>query len=77
MLNPSINLKARKTYSRMTSKYSEEILSEVKKLIEEFTDASVSVAADIWTSRTLDAYISMMVHFVDKLFRLYAWTPAV
>jgi hypothetical protein len=77
LLNPSINLKARKTYSRMTSKYSEEILSEVKKLIEEFTDASVSVTADIWTSRTLDAYISMTVHFVDKLFRLHAWTPAV
>ena len=61
----------------MTSKYSDEILSEVRRLIEEFTDTSVAVTADIWTSRTLDSYISMNVHFVDKLSRLHARTPAV
>ena len=58
-LNPSINLKERKTYSRMTSKYSDEILSEVRRLIEEFTDISVTVTADSRTSITLDSYISM------------------
>ena len=70
-LNKTINLKSRYFYSNLTAKYSKEIIEEVKKLIEEYTDASLAITTDIWTSRTQDGYISLTVHFVDKLFRLH------
>ena len=70
-LNKTINLKSRYFYSDLTAKYSKEIIEEVKKLIEEYTDASLAITTDIWTSRTQDGYISLTVHFVDKLFRLH------
>ena len=77
LLDRNINLKSRRTYSRYTEKYSEEILQEVLKLIKEYTDAGVSVTADIWTSRRQDSYLSLSCHFIDKLFRIHRWTPAV
>ena len=73
LLNSAINLKDRTTYSRMTGRYSDEILNEVRKMIEEFTDASIATTTDIWTSRTMDSYISLTVHFVDKLFRIHRY----
>ena len=77
LLDRNMNLKSSRTYSRYTEKYSEEILQEVLKLIKEYTDAGVSVTADIWTSRRQDSYLSLSCHFIDKLFRIHRWTPAV
>ena len=71
VLNKAINQKSRHFYSDMTEKYSKDILEEVKKLIEEYTDASVAATTDIWTSRVQDSYISLTVHFVDRFFRLH------
>ena len=70
-LNPSINLKSRYFYSDMAGRYAKEIIEEVKKLIEEYTDASLAITTDIWSSRAQDSYISLTIHFVDKLFRLH------
>ena len=58
-------------------KYSKEIIEQVKNLIQEYTDASLAITTDIWSSRSQDSYISLTVHFVDKQFRLHRWTPAV
>ena len=77
LLDKNINLKSRVTYSRYTEKFSQAILLEVTKLIKEYTDASVAITADIWTSRRQDSYLSLSCHFIDKLFRIHRWTPAV
>ena len=77
LLDKNINLKSRYTYSRYTDTCSKDILKEVTKLIKELTDASVAVTADIWTSRRQDSYLSLTCHFIDKLFRIHRWTPAV
>ena len=76
-LNPSINMKSRHFYSDFAGKYSKEIIEQVKNLIQEYTDASLAITTDIWSSRSQDSYISLTVHFVDKQFRLHRWTPAV
>ena len=70
-LNPAINLKSRYFYSDLAGKYAKEIIEEVKKLISEYTDASLAITTDIWSSRSQDSYISLTVHFVDKQFRLH------
>ena len=46
LLHKRIDLKSRFTYSRYTEKYSNEILEQVKELIKEFSDASLSVTTD-------------------------------
>ena len=50
---------------------------EVTKLIKEYTDASIAITSDIWTSRRQDSYLCVSCHFIDKLFRIHRWTPAV
>ena len=77
LLDKRVNLKSRVTYSRYTEQYSNEILEQVKDLIKEFSDASLSVTTDIWTSRTRDSYLSLTCHFIDRMFRIHRWTPAV
>ena len=51
--------------------YAAEILEQVKEVIARFCTASAAITTDIWTSRSLDAYISLTVHFVDDLYRLH------
>ena len=52
-------------------KYSDEVLEQVKEAVTKFCTASAAITTDIWTSRSLDAYISLTVHFVDDLYRLH------
>ena len=77
LLDKRINLKSRVTYSRYASKYSKEVLDQVMGLIKSYSDASLSITTDIWTSRSRDSYLSLTCHFIDKLFRIHRWTPAV
>ena len=70
-LNSTINMKNSRTYSRQMEQYSAEILEQVKEVITRFCMASAAIKTDIWTSRSLDAYISLTVHFVDDLYRLH------
>ena len=66
-----VNMKHSTTYSRQMEQYSAEILEQVKQTITKFCTASAALTTDIWTSRSLDAYISLTVHFVDEMFRLH------
>ena len=66
-----VNMKHSTTYSRQMEQYSAEILEQVKATITKFCTASAALTTDLWTSRSLDAYISLTVHFVDDLFRLH------
>ena len=74
LLDKNINLKSRITYSRYTDRYSKDILKEVTNLIQELTDASLAITADIWTGRRQDSYLSLTCHFIDKLIRIHRWT---
>ena len=73
-LDKTINLKHSTTYSRQMKDFSADILEDVKKAVDEFCDASAAITTDLWTSRARDSYISITLHFVDKMFRLHRWT---
>ena len=70
-LDRTINLKHSTTYSRQMEDFSKEILLDVKKAVDEFCDASASITTDLWTSRARHSYISITLHFIDKMFRLH------
>ena len=70
-LDKSINLKHSTTYSRQMSDFSEEILVDVKKAVDEFCDASAAITTDLLTSCARHSYISITLHFIDKMFRLH------
>ena len=70
-LDKSINFKHATTYSRQMSDFSEEILVDVKKAVDEFCYASAAITTDLWTSRARHSYISITLHFIDKMFRLH------
>ena len=71
ILDKTVNMKTSVTYSRQMEQYSAEILEQVKDTITKFCTASAALTTDLWTSRSLDAYISLTVHFVDEMFRLH------
>ena len=71
VLDKTINMKSARTYLRQMEKYSDEVLEQVKEAVTKFCTASAAITTDIWTSRSLDAYISLTVHFVDDLYRLH------
>ena len=71
ILDKTINMKTSVTYSRQMEQYSSEVLEQVKETISKYCTASAAVTTDLWTSRSLHAYISLTVHFVDDLFRLH------
>ena len=70
-LDKTINLKCSRTYSRQMEDLAIEVLAEVKKAVEEYCKWSCAITTDLWTSRARDSYISVTLHFVDKLFRLH------
>ena len=70
-LDKSINLKTSTTYSKQMKNYCLELLAKVMKIIQERCDASLAITTDLWTSRVLDAFISITTHFVDKDFQLH------
>ena len=70
-LYKTINLKCSRTYSRQMEELAIEVLAEVKKAVEEYCKWSCAITTDLWTSRARDSYISVTLHFVDKLFRLH------
>jgi hypothetical protein len=70
-LDKTINLKHSTTYSRQMKDFSAEVLDDVKKAVDEFCNASAAITTDLWTSRARDSYISITLHFVDKMFRLH------
>ena len=59
------------TYSRQMEQSSAEILEQVKATITKFCTASAALTTDLWTSGSLDAYISLTVHLVDEMFCLH------
>ena len=71
VLDKSMNFKHAVTYSRQMGEFSEDILVDVKKAVDEFCDASAAITTDLWTSRARHSYISITLHFIDKLFRLH------
>jgi hypothetical protein len=77
LLNRTINLKHSTTYSRMLPKFSKEVMDDVMKMVEQHCDVSAAITTDMWTSRCLDSYMSITLHFIDKSFRLHRWTPSV
>jgi len=44
-------------------------------LVESENAAQYSLTADIWTSFTNDAYISLTVHFINECWELRSYTP--
>ena len=52
------------------NKYCKEILEDVQKIVKDNCDASMSITTDLWTSMTLDSYISLTTHFIDKNFKM-------
>ena len=77
--NARITVKHPSTYSRHMEEKSEHVLEEVQKILREVKDTlqSISFTSDLWTSRALDSYISLTCHFIDDLFRMNRWNPAV
>ena len=67
------------TYSRMITDTSNNILSQVCRIIamEKDTIHSVGLTTDLWTSRSGDAYMSLTVSWIDSCWRMLRFTPFV
>ena len=71
ILVKTVIMKHSTTYSRQKEQYSAEILEQVKATITKFCTASAALTTDLWTSGSLDAYISLSVYLVDEMFCLH------
>ena len=65
--------------ARHVSKSAEEVLKEVTGIIKSCREMMEGVAftTDIWTSLTMESFISLTVHWVDEDWYLHRWTPFV
>ena len=63
-----IKVKSRRTLTKHVETRAEEILKELCSVISTIREdmKSCSFTTDIWTSRSMDSYISLTVHFIDK-----------
>ena len=73
ILNKTINLKHSTTYAKQLVKYSDDVLGQIKQLIKENCEVSLALTTDIWTSRVMDSYICITIHFIDKQYRLHRY----
>ena len=57
----------------------EELLQEVTAIIRNCRAEmeGVSFTTDIWTSATMESFISLTVHWIDKEWTLHRWTPFI
>ena len=79
--NKRINLKSPQTYSRMVQVKGEEVLDDIASIISTVKKSgdlkSVAFTTDVWTSRAMDPYMCLTIHFIDKNWHLHRWTPFV
>ena len=69
----------RRNLARYVTKAHEEIVKEVTGIIKSCKDKMEGVAftSDIWSSPTMESFISLTVHWVDQDWYLHRWTPFV
>ena len=69
----------RTTLAKHVTKTAQEILKEVTGIIKSCKDKmeGVSFTSDIWTSPTMESFISLTVHWVDQDWYLHRWTPFI
>ena len=46
-------------------KFAEEVREDVMTAIDKFCDTSLALTTDLWTSKAMDSYISVTIHFID------------
>ena len=69
----------RKSLANHVSKAAAELLKQVTSIIKSCKNEMEGVAftTDIWTSPTMESFISLTVHWVDQEWYLHRWTPYV
>ena len=65
--------------ARHVTKSAKELVQEITAIIKSCKDELEGIAftTDIWTSPTMESFISLTVHFLDKNWLLHRWTPFV
>lgn len=65
--------------ARHVTKSAKELVQEITAIIKSCKDELEGIAftTDIWTSPTMEPFISLTVHFLDKNWLLHRWTPFV
>ena len=63
--------------AKHVTKSADDLMKDVTSIIKTCRTEmeGVSFTTDIWTSATMDSFISLTVHFIDKDWILHWWTP--
>ena len=77
--NKRVKVKHRTTYSKLIKVKAEEIKKELFSIIEAVKEDlnCVAFTTDMWTSRAGTPFMSLTLHFIDKSWSLYRFTPYV
>ena len=68
IVNPNIDIKSRKSYTRMIKVKGDELRKEIINIIEVVkTDVkTISFTTDAWTSLSGDQFLSLTIQVIDK-----------
>lgn len=67
-LNPSAQVKSRRTYTRMLDIQYEQVFMKVRQSLEDVTDCAICF--DYWTSVSKHSYISVTIHYITEGFTM-------
>ena len=78
-INHRLTVKHPTTYSHLVEKRAEEVRVTVMKIIKNCAESlfSASFTTDMWTSRAMDAYISLTLHYIDSNWVLIKWVTNI
>ena len=79
VLNPNVKVMSRQALSEYVKKAAADVLKQVVKKIQEEKEDLVGVAftTDMWTARNGDSFMSLTVHYIDRMWELQRWTAHV
>ena len=79
IVNPNIDIKSRKSYTKMIKVKGDELRKEIINIIEVVkTDVkTISFTTDAWTSLSGDQFLSLTIQVIDKNWNLHCFTPYI
>merc|ERR1712082_344660 len=79
IVNPNIDIKSRKSYTKMIKVKGEELRKEIINIIEVVkTDVkTISFITDAWTSLSGDQFLSLTIQVINKNWNLHCFIPYI
>ena len=76
-LDPKIQVKSRRTYTKEIKQEAGKVKAGIQKIISKHAGGLVGLTTDMWDDKKQNSYCSLTVHFIDDNFELQRVTPCI